>query len=97
MIGAPRPMKMGTIASPWRYDVAAAQAIQPEQRRRSAILRYTSWAAVFPISRVVRLPFDCGHSINPGNGAMGHLLTLGAGVSGGVSIRISLMSIKPSR
>jgi hypothetical protein len=21
--GAPRPMKMGTIASPWRYDVAA--------------------------------------------------------------------------
>jgi len=21
--GAPRPMKMGTIASPWRYDAAA--------------------------------------------------------------------------
>jgi hypothetical protein len=26
--GAPRPMKMGTIASPWRYDVAAKQALQ---------------------------------------------------------------------
>jgi hypothetical protein len=22
-IGAPRPMKMGTIASPWRYDIVA--------------------------------------------------------------------------
>jgi hypothetical protein len=22
--GAPRPMKMGTIASPWRYDATAA-------------------------------------------------------------------------
>ena len=88
-------MKMGTIASPWRYDVAAAQAIKPDNRRRTAILRYTSWTAVFPISRVVRLPFDCGHSINPGNGAMGHLLTLGAGVSGGPSIRISLMSTGP--
>jgi hypothetical protein len=46
-------MKMGNIASPWRYDVAAAQAIQPDNQQRTAILRYTSWAAVFPISRVV--------------------------------------------
>jgi len=26
--GAPRPMKMGTTASPWRYDAAASQALQ---------------------------------------------------------------------
>ena len=26
--GAPRPMKMGTIASPWRYDAAADQSLQ---------------------------------------------------------------------
>jgi hypothetical protein len=25
--GAPRPMKMGTIVSPWRYDAAADQAL----------------------------------------------------------------------
>jgi hypothetical protein len=25
--GAPRPMKMGTIASPWRYEAVAAEAI----------------------------------------------------------------------
>jgi hypothetical protein len=59
--GAPRPMKMGTIASPWRYDVAADQTIRPHHLRRTAILRYASWTPVFPISRIVRLPFDCGH------------------------------------
>jgi len=59
--GAPRPMKMGTIASPWRYDVAADQTIRPHDLRRTAILRYASWTPVFPISRMVRLPFDCGH------------------------------------
>jgi hypothetical protein len=30
-------------------------------QRRTAILRYASWAAVFPISRAAPLPFDCGH------------------------------------
>jgi hypothetical protein len=25
--GAPRPMKMGTAASPWRYDAAARDAL----------------------------------------------------------------------
>jgi hypothetical protein len=54
-------MKMGTTASPWRYDAAAAQAIPPDNLRRTAILRYASWAAVRPISPVVRLPFGCGH------------------------------------
>ncbi len=59
--GAPRPMKMGTTASPWRYEVAAADAIRPDNRRRTAILRYASWAAVFPISWVVRLLSGSGH------------------------------------
>ena len=58
---APRPMKMGTIVSLWRYDAAAALAIPPDNRRRTAIVRYASWAAVFPISRAALLPFDCGH------------------------------------
>jgi len=33
-------MKMGTIASLWRYDAAAEQAIRPDNQRRAAILRY---------------------------------------------------------
>src|SRR5882757_4998605 len=44
-------MKMGTIAAPWRYDAVALPAIQPDNLRRTAILRYASRAAVFPISR----------------------------------------------
>src|SRR5882757_1249555 len=56
--GAPWPMKMGTIASLRRYDVAAAEAIRPDNLRRTAILCYASWAAVFRMSRVARLPFD---------------------------------------
>jgi hypothetical protein len=59
-IGAPRPMKMGTTASPWRYDAAAAETIWPDNQRRTSILRYASRAAVFPISPMVRLPFDSG-------------------------------------
>jgi hypothetical protein len=39
-------MKMGTIVSLWRYDVAAADAIRPDNRRRTTILRYALWAAV---------------------------------------------------
>jgi hypothetical protein len=59
--GAPRPMKMGTIASLWHYDAAASQAIRPDNVRRTSILRYAPWAALFPISRLFRSPFDCGH------------------------------------
>src|SRR6266480_442558 len=34
-IGAPRPMKMGNIVSPWRYDCACRSArLLPSQRRR---------------------------------------------------------------
>jgi hypothetical protein len=39
---------------------AAAETIRPDNQRRTTILRYASWAAVFPISLVVRLPFDSG-------------------------------------
>jgi|SRR5579864_6010669 len=53
-------MKMGTIASPWRYDAAAAKTILLDNQRRTTILRYALWAAAFPISLVVRLPFDSG-------------------------------------
>jgi hypothetical protein len=35
--GAPRPMKMGTIRSPWRYDIAAADAIETPTLQCSAI------------------------------------------------------------
>jgi len=31
--GAPRPMKMGTIASPWRYDAALCSATRPPRLR----------------------------------------------------------------
>jgi len=40
-------MKMGTIASPWRYDAGAYHTLEPENTRPSAILRYASWANVF--------------------------------------------------
>jgi hypothetical protein len=49
--GAPRPMKMGTIASPWRYDAIIDYTLQPTNLRWPAILRYASWAAVFGVSQ----------------------------------------------
>jgi hypothetical protein len=58
--GAQRPMKMGTIASPWRYDATACSALKSASPRWFAILSYGSRAAVFPTSRIVRLPFDSG-------------------------------------
>jgi hypothetical protein len=64
--GAPRSMKMGTIASPWRYDAAARHALQPTIPRRPAILRYVSGPVVSPISlggpvilRYRSLEIDC--------------------------------------
>ena len=32
-IGAPRPMKMGTIASPWRHDAAFCPSMKPPRLR----------------------------------------------------------------
>jgi hypothetical protein len=48
--GAPRSMKMGTIASRWRYEAIADYALQAINLRWLAIFRYASSAAVFPIS-----------------------------------------------
>ena len=50
-------MKMGTTASPCRYDNVAAETIRPDNQRWTTILRYASWVAI-PISLVVRLAFD---------------------------------------
>src|SRR3982074_1135011 len=43
--GAPRPMKMGTIASRWRYDVEALCALQSASLRHAAILHSASRAS----------------------------------------------------
>jgi hypothetical protein len=40
--GAPRPMKMGNIASPWRYDVGTHVTPQEPRLRRLAIWR-SAW------------------------------------------------------
>src|SRR6516165_12799628 len=58
---------MGTTASPWRYDTAAAQAIRPDNVRRTAILHYASRVSR---SQVVGYPSIPVLSINPGNGTM---------------------------
>jgi hypothetical protein len=49
--GAPRSMKMGTTRSLCPYDAAARHALQSANLRGPAILRYASWAAIFPISQ----------------------------------------------
>jgi hypothetical protein len=43
--GAPRSMKMGTIAALWPYDAVAHHALQSVNLRWPAILHYASWAA----------------------------------------------------
>src|SRR6516164_6288909 len=37
--GAPRQMKKGNTASPWRYDVEPCRALQPANPRQAAISR----------------------------------------------------------
>jgi hypothetical protein len=49
--GAPRPMKMGTTASPWRCDAGAGLALQSVILRRPAISHYPLHAAASPISQ----------------------------------------------
>jgi hypothetical protein len=63
-IGAPRPMKMGTIVSLWRYDTAASHARAPLKhpiaydlalRPRAAIFQRhgrLGWALIHPRNRV---------------------------------------------
>jgi len=57
--GAPRPMKMGTIVSPWRYDVAVAQAIQPDNKRRTAMCATPDGRLSFRFA-VTPIILDCG-------------------------------------
>jgi hypothetical protein len=38
--GAPQSMKMGTIASPWRYDAGACGALRSSNLGQLAISRY---------------------------------------------------------
>jgi len=40
-------MKMGNIASPWRYDAGACYAFQSASLRPAAILRYAGYVAAF--------------------------------------------------
>ena len=54
--GAPRPMKMGTIASPWRYDAGACRMLRPERLRLPAISRHASRVKVFRCRERVRVP-----------------------------------------
>jgi hypothetical protein len=58
------PTKIGTTRSPRRYNAAADETTRPHNLRRTAILRYASWIAVFPISRMVRFPSIAAVSIN---------------------------------
>jgi hypothetical protein len=48
--GAPRPMKMGTIAAPQRYDAAIYHALQSVKPRPRAILRYASCPGVSDVA-----------------------------------------------
>jgi len=45
-------MKMGTTCSPWCYDAAAAQAIRPDNLRRTAIAPYALFAGIVRPSRL---------------------------------------------
>jgi hypothetical protein len=47
--GAPRPMKMRTIASPWRYDGTANHALKSARLQWTTILCTASRAAPFLI------------------------------------------------
>jgi hypothetical protein len=70
-VGAPRPMKMGTTASLWRYDAGACRALQSIILRRPAILDYPRGRLSSRFRRVVWLPFDSGHADQPGIDVMG--------------------------
>jgi hypothetical protein len=68
-------MKIGTIRSPCPYDAAARNALQSPNLRDPAILRYTSWAAIFPISQGGSgYPPIAALTIDPQIDVMGQLL-----------------------
>ena len=67
--GAARPMKMGTIASPWRYD--ACDALQSAKLRRSAILPHTLQVGVFRYRNVSAFPSISSVPFNAGVNLVG--------------------------
>jgi hypothetical protein len=70
--GAPWSMKMGTIASPCPYDVAARHALQSANLRQPAILYYASWGGCLPdFAGWSGYPSIAALSINPRIDLMG--------------------------
>ncbi len=67
-------MKMGTIASPWRYDAAACHALKHGNTRPPAILHYASRAAD-PVSQGARYPSIAALAINRGIDVMCEIRT----------------------
>lgn len=57
-MGAPRPTKMGTIVSLWRYDAGACRALQSAILKAYHLLRLIG---IPDFGGVVRLPVDSGH------------------------------------
>src|SRR5262245_1174078 len=75
-IGAPQWMKMGTTASPWRYDAAARRALQSVNLRQPAILCYATWEAASRFRGMSGYPSIAAVSVDPGIDAMCHEPTL---------------------
>jgi hypothetical protein len=66
---------MGNIVSPWRYEIAAADAIRPDDQRRTAILRYALMGGCLPDFAGGPVTSIAAFLINPGIDAMGQWLT----------------------
>ena len=75
-------MKMGTTASPWRYDAAARHALQSANLRRPAILRYATWEAASRFRGMSGYASIAVLSVDPGIDAMGQEQTTIYGPSG---------------
>jgi len=57
--GAPRPTKMGTIVSPWRYDDAAETAITDDYARRLPRVH-----ANIPVEAIERMAYYANGSLS---------------------------------
>ena len=51
--GAPRPMKMGNILSPWHYDAAIRHALQLAKLRRASIQHCVFWISYRGVVRLL--------------------------------------------
>jgi hypothetical protein len=68
--GAPRPMKMGTITSPWRYDAIVDHTLEPTYLRWLAILRYAPWTVIVRV-RPIQSKASSGVPSGPGFANLG--------------------------